>query len=117
MSYGKIGVLSPTLSSGESAARKQRTGFLSKEWFARWFNKDRNQTIEPSAAYDTFNYSGSYRSSITFTVYAANGGFVIQHNKQERNKDSNGPELTIVNSHDEIGKTIEHIMAIESLRG
>lgn len=117
MSYGKIGVAAPILGSGESAARKQKIHFLSKAWFARWLNKDKNQTIESNVVYDTFNYSGSYRSSITFTIYSANGGFVIQHNKHERNKDSNGPELTIVNSHDEIGKTIEHIMAIESLRG
>ena len=51
-----------------------------------------------------------------FTVYPASGGFVIEHYKQDRYKDSDGPTLTIVNHGDELGKAVEHIIAIEALR-
>jgi hypothetical protein len=56
------------------------------------------------------------KSSVRFTIYPASGGFIIEHYKQERYKDSDGPLLTIVNSGDDLGKAVEHIIAIEALR-
>ena len=56
------------------------------------------------------------KSSVRFTIYPASGGFVVEHVKQARYKDSEGPELTIVNHGEDLGKTVEHIIAIESLR-
>lgn len=56
------------------------------------------------------------KTSMRFTVYPADGGYVIEHIKLDRHKDSDGPELTIVNRGEDLGKTVEHILAIESLR-
>lgn len=56
------------------------------------------------------------KTSLRFTIYPASGGYVIEHSKQDRYKDSEGPELTIVNHGEDIGKTVEHLLALESLR-
>ena len=56
------------------------------------------------------------KTSLRFTIYPASGGYVIEHYKQDRYKDNEGPELTIVNHGEDIGKTVEHLLAIESLR-
>ena len=56
------------------------------------------------------------KTSLRFTIYPASGGYVIEHYKQDRYKDSEGPELTIVNHGEDIGKTVEHLLALESLR-
>jgi hypothetical protein len=54
--------------------------------------------------------------SIRFTLYPASGGYVIEHYKNDRMRDSDGPTLTIVNNGDSIGQAIEHVIAIESLK-
>lgn len=56
------------------------------------------------------------KTSVRFTIYPASGGFVIEHYKQDRYKDSDGPTLTIVNSSEDIGTAVEHILAIEALK-
>ena len=56
------------------------------------------------------------KSSVRFTVYPASGGFVIESYKQDRYKENDGPTLTIVNHGDDLGKAVEHIIAIEALR-
>ena len=56
------------------------------------------------------------KSSVRFTVYPASGGFVIESYKQDRYKENDGPALTIVNHGDDLGKAVEHIIAIEALR-
>lgn len=56
------------------------------------------------------------KTSVRFTIYPASGGFVIEHYKQDRFKDGDGPSLTIVNNGDSIGQAIEHAIAIEALK-
>ena len=56
------------------------------------------------------------KTSVRFTIYPASGGFVIEHYKQDRFKDGDGPSLTIVNSSEDIGQAVEHILAIEALK-
>ena len=60
--------------------------------------------------------SPNAKTSIRFTLYPASGGWVIEHFKQDRYKDSEGPSLTIINHGEEIGKAVEHIVSMESLR-
>jgi hypothetical protein len=54
--------------------------------------------------------------SIRFTIYPASGGYVIEHYKNDRMRESDGPTLTIVNNGDSIGQAIEHAIAVESLK-
>lgn len=56
------------------------------------------------------------KSCISFNVYAANGGFVIQHNKLERFKENDLPTLTIVPSGENLGEAVEHILTVEALK-
>jgi hypothetical protein len=56
------------------------------------------------------------KSSIRFTIYPASGGYVIEHYKQDRYKDGEGPELTIVKHGDDLGKNIDYIITKEALR-
>ena len=56
------------------------------------------------------------KTSVRFTIYPASGGFVIEHYKQDRYKEHDGPDLTIVNHGEDLGKAVEHIIALEALR-
>ena len=56
------------------------------------------------------------KTSVRFTLYPASGGWVIEHVKLDRYKDGDGPSLTLVHHGEEIGKAVEHIISMESLR-
>lgn len=58
----------------------------------------------------------SAKTSIRFTLYPASGGWVIEHTKLDRYQDGDGPSLTIIQHGEEIGKAVEHIISMESLR-
>jgi hypothetical protein len=89
-------------------------------WFKRKFAQWSREAWEDSQPRDEV-YAVSSRSidaskSIRFTIYPASGGFVIEHYKNDRMRESDGPTLTIVNNGDSIGEAIEHAIAIESLK-
>ena len=91
-------------------------------WFRKKFNRwvreawddARTEAVDHDrvVGHDSINS----KSSVRFTVHPASGGFVIEHYKQDRYKDSDGPELTIVNHGDELGKAVEHILTMEALK-
>jgi hypothetical protein len=58
----------------------------------------------------------SPKSSVRFAIYPAAGGWIIEHGKNDRYKDNDGPNLTIITDFDDLGKTVEHIITLESLR-
>lgn len=88
-----------------------------KRKFAQWSREawENSREVESLDTVSTHNSINS-KSSVRFTVYPASGGFVIESYKQDRYKDSDGPTLTIVNHGDDLGKAVEHIIAIEALR-
>jgi hypothetical protein len=94
------------------------------EWLRRkllnWLNKeDRESSPRPNLSVASVKTSGTEiyaKTSIRFTVYPASGGHVIEHMKYDRDRDSEGPSLTIVNRGEEIGKAVDHIITLESLR-
>ena len=91
-------------------------------WFRKKFNNwvreawenGRDEIVCDNAVRTHEGING--KISVRFTVYPASGGFVIESYKQDRYKDSEGPTLTIVNHGDDLGKAVEHIIAIEALR-
>jgi hypothetical protein len=92
-------------------------------WFKRKFAQWTREAWENSRDEDRTYAVDSVQSrsidaskSIRFTIYPASGGFVIEHYKQDRFKDGDGPALTIVNNGDSIGQAIEHAIAVESLK-
>ncbi len=91
--------------------RKKFNGWVRQAW-----ESARNEECVDDTAVISRDVSINAKTSVRFTVYPASGGFVIEHYKQDRYRDSEGPELTIVNHGDELGKAVEHILAIEALR-
>ena len=89
-----------------------------KRKFAQWsreaWENSRNEEVCDTTIRTHDGISG--KSSVRFTVYPASGGFVIESYKQDRYKDSDGPTLTIVNHGEDLGKAVEHIIAVEALR-
>jgi hypothetical protein len=90
-------------------------------WFKRKFAQWSRAAWEESQMKDEV-YAVSSRNSIDasksirFTIYPASGGYVIEHYKNDRMRESDGPTLTIVNNGDSIGQAIEHAIAVESLK-
>ena len=91
-------------------------------WFKRKFAQWSREAWENSRSEEVCDTAVSVertvnaKSSVRFTVYPASGGFVIESYKQDRYKENDGPTLTIVNHGDDLGKAVEHIIAIEALR-
>ena len=91
-------------------------------WFKRKFAQWTREAWEESQLRDEVYPTVSTRTgieaskSIRFTIYPASGGYVIEHYKNDRMRESDGPTLTIVNNGDSIGQAIEHAIAVESLK-
>lgn len=106
--------------SGASSYKKEKKMGWFKRKFAKWVreawenarDEDRTYATESIRPHDGVNG----KSSIRFTIYAASGGHIIEYYKQDRYRDSEGPELVIVKQGDELGKAIEHILTVEALK-
>lgn len=86
-----------------------------KRKFAQWCREaweDGRNTIALVRETDT----PSPKTCVRFAIYPASGGWIIEHSKNDRYKDNDGPTLTIITDFDELGKTVEHIITMESLR-
>lgn len=97
---------------------KKKMGWFKRK-FAQWSREAwENSRSEEVYATDTIRgHDGiSGKSSVRFTIYPASGGFVIEHYKQDRYKENDGPTLTIVNNSDSIGTAVEHILTMEALK-
>lgn len=98
--------------------KEKKMGWLKRK-FAQWCreawenSRDENRTYAVDVVQSR---SIDASKSIRFTLYPASGGYVIEHYKNDRMRDSDGPTLTIVNNGDSIGQAIEHVIAIESLK-
>ena len=98
--------------------KEKKMGWFKRK-FAQWCReawensrKEEVYATETVRAHDGING----KSSVRFTIYAASGGHIIEYYKQDRFKDGDGPSLTIVNSSEDIGQAVEHILAIEALK-
>ena len=103
---------------GAKKVKKVKKMSWFKRKFAQWcreaWENSRTELVDHDVirAHDGING----KTSVRFTVYPASGGFVIESYKQDRYKENDGPTLTIVNHGDDLGKAVEHIIAIEALR-
>lgn len=87
----------------------------------KWFRKLRNQKNEDHI--HVLNMKGQKpnlyidtKSSISFVIYPANGGYVVEHSLRRRHADSAGTTLTLVNREEDLGTAIAHIITLESLK-
>jgi hypothetical protein len=96
--------------------KEKKMGWLKRK-FAKWSREAWEESQQRDEVYAIPSRPGIEASkSIRFTIYPASGGYVIEHYKNDRMRESDGPTLTIVNNGDSIGQAIEHAIAIESLK-
>ncbi len=88
-------------------------------WFRKKFNNWVRQAWESAREEEVYatetvraRDSLSGKSSIRFTIYAAQGGNIIEYYKQDRYKEHDGPELVLVTGDQTIGQAVEHISPI-----
>jgi hypothetical protein len=93
--------------------KEKKMGWLKRK-FAKWSREAWENVHETKALVE--RNSPDAKTSMRFTIYPASGGYVIEHYKQDRYKDNEGPSLTIVNNGDSLGTAVEHILAIEALK-
>ena len=99
--------------------KEKKMGWFKRK-FAQWTreawenarDEDKTYAVDSVRSHDSINS----KTSVRFTVYPASGGFIIEHYKQDRYHEHDGPTLTIVTSSEDIGQTVEHILAIEALK-
>ena len=95
--------------------KEKKMGWFKRK-FAQWSRAAWEESQMKNEVYPVVSRSIDASKSIRFTIYPASGGFVIEHYKSDRMKESDGPTLTIVNNGDSIGQAIEHAIAVESLK-
>jgi hypothetical protein len=98
--------------------KEKKMGWFRKK-FANWCREAWENSRDEDRTYvvdSVQSRSIDASKSIRFTIYPASGGYVIEHYKNDRMRESDGPTLTIVNNGDSIGQAIEHAIAVESLK-
>lgn len=114
----KPGILVYTDPSVKKAKKEKKMG-----WFRKKFNNWVRQAWEEGRAdnYVEATVKSSHegvngKTSFRFTIYPASGGYVIEHYKQDRYKDNDGPSLTIVPNGESLGTAVEHAITMEALK-
>lgn len=96
--------------------KEKKMGWFKRK-FALWSREAWQEAREVvEAPIGMHGNSVDAKTSMRFTIYPASGGYVIEHYKQDRYKDNEGPSLTIVNGGESIGTAVEHILTIEALK-
>ena len=111
----------PHYARGRPVAKKKEKKKMG--WFRKKFNNWVRQAWEDSRSDEAYSNettmvreSISGKSSIRFTIYAAQGGNIIEYYKQDRYKEHDGPELVLVTGDQTIGQVVEHILTMEALK-
>ena len=104
------------------------------KWFDRWFMKKSRQAWEDSHAceperpslgpnkYATIGRNPVNKSielqsrGMTFTIYPANGGHILEYNVYDEQKDRHVNGLHIITSDQDMGQAISHAYTLESLK-
>jgi hypothetical protein len=92
-------------------------------WILKWFNRKVNNALKESRSEvyvsDTIGSSrGSKLDSagMNFTVYKANGGFILEYHQYDRHRDRSEHKLHIVTDDKDLGEEIGKIISFETLR-
>jgi len=86
------------------------------KWFRKLLNQKNEDHIYPSSKSQKPNLYIDAKSSISFAIYPANGGYVVEHSLRRRHADSDGTTLTLVNREEDLGTAIAHIITLESVK-
>jgi hypothetical protein len=100
------------------------------KWLDNWILKrakrirNRNETIGSvnriegslSSRDDDRPSIGSSKHRMSFTVYRANGGMMVEYNRYDERKDQHHCELHIVHPDEDLGAALGKIVTFESLK-
>jgi hypothetical protein len=89
-------------------------GFLTR-WFSRKVNNAlaEDRIIRESTATDRSRLNSS---GMNFSVYKANGGFIIEYHYYDRHRDRSENKLHIVTEDKDLGEELGKIISFETLR-
>jgi hypothetical protein len=89
-------------------------------WVREDWNKVRSDgdTIASSKSINTLSVSRrmDQPNGMNFTIHSANGGYVMEYNKYDPRTDERNSALHIINSDQDLGQGIAHIITLEMLR-
>lgn len=96
------------------------------KWFDKWFAKKCKQAWENGnedvpTAINLASAKVSRRESIdangmNFSVYKANGGYVVEYRQYDRQRDRHDNKLHIINEDQDLGDALGKIISFEALR-
>lgn len=89
------------------------------EWLNKWivkrYHKLQNTETGVSIKSESINRIGS--PGITFSVYRANGGYIVENRKYDLKFDRSDCNLHIITDDKDLGEEIGKIITYESIRG
>jgi hypothetical protein len=92
-------------------------------WILKWFNKkvqndlkESRAEVYPSETIGSSRVSNLASSGMNFTVYKANGGFILEYHQYDRHRDRSEHKLHIVTDDKDLGEELGKIISFETLR-
>lgn len=94
------------------------------QFIIRWLNKKFNSSLKDGGigVYENQTISGSPKTAnlnsfgMNFTVYKANGGFIVEYHQYDRHRDRGEHKLHIVTEDKDLGEELGKIISFETLR-
>lgn len=95
------------------------------KWFDKWFAKkckqawesDREEPMPANLATAKVSRRESIDANgMNFSVYKANGGYVVEYRQYDRQRDRHDNKLHIINEDQDLGESLGKIISFEALR-
>jgi hypothetical protein len=95
------------------------------QFIIRWLNKKFNHYLKDASVREVYanqTIAGSTKTSnlnsygMNFTVYKANGGFIIEYHYYDKHRDRSENKLHIVTEDKDLGEELGKIISFETLR-
>ena len=90
-----------------------------RRWLRNWIYNFDSDTPKQSlgSRVDAVDNGPDHDKCLNFRVWFANGGKVIQTNKYDRLKDRSTTSMYVITEEQELGRELDKIITMESLRG
>jgi len=90
------------------------------KWFKNkvisWAREDKNIIRPESIASASVRGRRIEQDGMNFTLYTANGGYVIEYSTYDRKTDIRDTALHLIHNDQDLGQSIAHIITLEMLR-
>lgn len=104
---------------------KKRNIMGIRRWLKDWLNESNGDILtEKQYALSTVNGRNSpalrgesSERAIRLSIYSASGGRIVETTRYDANKDKHYNNLYIITSEQDLGRELDKILTIESLRG